>query len=316
MRSRLPSLNGLRTFEAAARHLSFTKAALELNVTQTAVSHQIQRLEQELGVKLFLRRGQELALSPEGKNYLPGIRSAFWDLRHATEQLQQKGQNSVLTISTLASLASKWLLPRLAAFQVLHPGIDVRISASMDLATFRDDGIDTAIRYGLGKWPNLRVDWLMADDLFPVCSPALIQRQELRTLDDLARHTLLQTSGVTGDDWRLWLTAAGLPITFATSTKLTFDLNLVTVQAAIDGLGVAIGRTAYVEADVRAGRLITPFNITLPSEAGFYLVTPLETAGVPRIAAFREWLLTTLRREQDNENDPRRDGAGRIFELT
>ncbi|QAB01049.1 MULTISPECIES: transcriptional regulator GcvA [Agrobacterium tumefaciens complex] len=300
MPSRLPSLNGLRTFEAAARYLSFTKAAAELNVTQTAVSHQIQRLEQELGVKLFLRHGHELALTPEAKDYLPGVRSAFRDLRQASEQLQRKGQNSVLTISTLASLTSKWLLPRLPAFQAQHPDIDVRISASMDLVTFRDDGIDAAIRYGLGKWPNLQVDWLMADDLFPVCSPALLERQELRTPHDLARHTLLQTSGVTSDDWRLWLTAAGLPATYAASARLTFDLNLVTVQAAVDGLGVAIGRTAYVEGDIRAGRLIVPFDVALPSEAGFYLVTPLQTANVPRIAAFREWLLSTLQQKQDD----------------
>lgn len=298
---RLPSLNGLRAFEAAARHLSFTKAAAELNVTQAAISHQIGRLERELRIKLFARRGNDLALTVEGGDYLPRVRNAFQDLRIATDQLRRRNGNQVLTISTLASLASKWLLPRLAAFQEIHPDIDVRISATMDLVNFRDDGIDAAIRYGLGKWPHVRVDWLMADQLFPVCSPALVAKGNLRQPEDLAHHTLLQTSGVTSDDWRLWLTAAGLPATFASSTRLTFDLNFVTIQAAIDGLGVAIGRTTYVAADIAAGRLVVPFDVTLPSTAGFYLVTPQETATAPRIAAFREWLVETMARERKRE---------------
>jgi LysR family transcriptional regulator, glycine cleavage system transcriptional activator len=291
MTSRLPSLNGLRAFEAAARHLSFTNAATELNVTQTAISHQIRRLEEELGIRLFVRQNRALALTPQAKDYLPGIRAAFNDLRLATDRLLRKDNDRVLTISTLASLAAKWLLPRLSMFQEAHPGLDVRITTSTALVDFRSGDVDAAIRYGRGHWPGVRADWLTADELFPVCSPALLAgNKPLRCPKDLAHHTLLRTSGAYDDDWRLWLTAAGLPADIAKQPGPTFDLILVTVQAAIDGIGVAMGRTSYVEADIAKGRLVVPFKITLPADAGFYLVSPEGRADPPKLAAFRQWL--------------------------
>src|SRR5438045_3800320 len=173
---RLPSLNGLRAFEAAARHLSFTQAASELNVTQTAISHQIKRLEEELGIRLFVRQNRALTLTPQAQDYLPGIRAAFNDLRLATDRLLRKDDDRVLTVSTLASLAAKWLLPRLATFQEAHHGIDVRITTSTSLVDFERDNVDAAIRYGRGQWPGVRSDWLMADELFPVCRPAIVNR--------------------------------------------------------------------------------------------------------------------------------------------
>src|ERR1700682_1537369 len=166
MTARLPSLNGLRAFEAAARHLSFTVAASELNVTQTAISHQIKRLEQELGIRLFVRQNRALALTPEAKDYLPGVRAAFNDLRRATDH--------GLTLPPPAALAAKWLRPRLSAFQEAHPGIDVRITTSAGLVDFKSGDVDAAIRYRRGNLPGLRADWLMAGELFPVCSPALL----------------------------------------------------------------------------------------------------------------------------------------------
>src|SRR6204780_1985895 len=209
MTSRLPSLNGLRAFEAAARHLSFTNAATELNVPQTAISHQIRRLEQELGIRLFVRQNRALALTPEARDYLPGVRTAFNDLRLATDRLLRRDSDHVLTVSTLASLAAKWLLPRLTAFQEAHPGIDVRITTSPGLVDFKSGDVDAAIRYGRGHWPGLRAAWLMADQLFPVCSPsALTGSRPLRCPEDLRDYTLLHTSGGYDDDWRLWLTAA------------------------------------------------------------------------------------------------------------
>lgn len=181
----------------------------------------------------------------------------------------------MLTVSTLASLAAKWLLPRLVAFQEAHPAIDVRITTSVDLVDFTSGDLDAAIRYGRGHWPGLRADWLMADRMFPVCSPALLGGERpLRRPEDLRDHILLHTSGASRDDWRLWLTAAGLPTDLSSHGGLTFDLNFVTVQAAIDGHGVAIGRTAYVRDDIAKGRLVVPFDITLPVEAGLYLVSP------------------------------------------
>src|ERR1700722_962269 len=293
--TRLPSLNGLRAFEAAARHLSFTTAAAELNVTQTAISHQIRRLEAELGIRLFVRQNRSLALTSEARDYLPGIRAAFNDLRLATDRLLRKDNDRVLTISTFAFLAAKWLLPRLSSFQQAHPDIDVRIPSSTSLIDFRRDDVDAAIRYGRGHWPGLRADWLTADELFPVCSPELLKGDRpLQSPKDLAHYTLLHTSGGYDDDWRLWLTAAGLPSDVSKHPGLSFDLILMTVQAAIDGLGVALGRTTYVEGDIAKGRLVVPFKIALPADAGFYLVSPQARAESPKLSAFRKWLLASV----------------------
>jgi LysR family glycine cleavage system transcriptional activator len=296
MTARLPSLNGLRAFEAAARHLSFTVAASELNVTQTAISHQIRRLEQELGMRLFVRQNRALALTPEARDYLPGVHAAFNDLRIATDRLLRRDNDHVLTVSTLASLAAKWLLPRLSTFQEAHPDIDVRITTSTALVDFKSGDVDAAIRYGRGQWPGLRADWLMADQVFPVCSPALLAgKRPLRRPEDLRDHVLLHTSSADSDDWRLWLTAAGLPTNLSTHPGATFDLIFMTVQAAIDGIGVAMGRTSYVEADIAKGRLVVPFKIALPADAGFYLVSPEARADSPKLAAFRQWLIGSVR---------------------
>ena len=292
MTARLPSLNGLRAFEAAARHLSFTLAAAELNVTQTAISHQIRRLEEELGIRLFIRQNRALALTPEARDYLPGVRAAFNDLRLATDRLLRKDDDKVLTISTLASLAAKWLLPRLTDFQEAHPGIDVRITTSTSLVDFQRDDVDAAIRYGRGQWPGLRADWLMADELFPVCSPSLLRGDRpLQRPEDLRGYPLLHTSNANSDDWRLWLTAAGLPVDIAKQPGITFDMIFMTIQAAIDGIGVAMGRTSYVQDDIAKGRLVVPFKIALPADAGFYLVSPEGRREAPKLAAFRHWMI-------------------------
>ncbi|AND92785.1 LysR family glycine cleavage system transcriptional activator [Bradyrhizobium diazoefficiens] len=292
MTARLPSLNGLRAFEAAARHLSFTLAASELNVTQTAISHQIRRLEEELGIRLFIRQNRALALTPEARDYLPGVRAAFNDLRLATDRLLRRDDDKVLTLSTLASLAAKWLLPRLTDFQEQHPGIDVRITTSTSLVDFQRDDVDAAIRYGRGQWPGLRADWLMADELFPVCSPSLLRGDKpLQRPEDLRNHPLLHTSNANSDDWRLWLTAAGLPADIAKQPGITFDMIFMTIQAAIDGIGVAMGRTSYVQDDIAKGRLVVPFKIALPADAGFYLVAPEGRREAPKLAAFRQWIV-------------------------
>jgi LysR family glycine cleavage system transcriptional activator len=292
MTARLPSLNGLRAFEAAARHLSFTLAASELNVTQTAISHQIRRLEEELGIRLFVRQNRALALTPEARDYLPGVRAAFNDLRLATDRLLRKDDDKVLTVSTLASLAAKWLLPRLSDFQEQHPGIDVHITTSTSLVDFQRDNVDAAIRYGRGQWPGLRADWLMADELFPVCSPSLLRGDKpLRRPEDLRGYPLLHTSSANSDDWRLWLTAAGLPADITKQPGITFDMIFMTIQAAIDGIGVAMGRTSYVQDDIAKGRLVVPFKIALPADAGFYLVSPEGRREAPKLTAFREWVV-------------------------
>ena len=290
----LPSLNGLRAFEAAARHLSFTRAAVELNVTQTAISHQIRRLEEQLGKRLFVRRSRALALTREAEEYLPAIRTAFEDLRRATARLQRSDREGLLTVSTTASLAAKWLVTRVASFQEAHPGIEVRITTSAHLVDFQREEVDLAVRYGRGNWPGLRTQWLMAEDIFPVCSPALMNgAKPLRRPEDLAHHTLLHTT-VGREDWRLWLTAAGLPVSLAARRGLSFDLGFMALQAAIDGLGVALGRTRLVDADIAAGRLVVPFDVVLPADAGYYIVAPEETADATKIVLFRDWLTQSV----------------------
>lgn len=294
MTARLPSLNGLRAFEAAARHLSFTLAAAELNVTQTAISHQIKRLEHELGIRLFVRQNRALTLTPKAAEYLPGVRAAFNDLKLATDRLLRREDDHVLTVSTLASLAAKWLLPRLSTFQEAHPGVDVRITTSTSLVDFQRDNVDAAIRYGRGQWQGLRADWLMADELFPVCSPSLLKGEKpLKCPEDLRDHVLLHTSNTNSDDWRLWLTAAGLPADLSKQPGITFDLIFMTIQAALDGIGIAMGRTSYVQDDIAKGRLVVPFKITLPADAGFYLVSPQARADSPKLAAFRQWMVAS-----------------------
>ena len=290
----LPSLNGLRAFEVAARYLSFTRAAAELNVTQTAISHQIRRLEEQLGKRLFVRQSRGLALTREAQDYLPAIRTAFDDLRRATERLQRPDREGVLTVSTTASLATKWLVTRVARFQEANPGIEVRISTSTHLVDFQREEVDMAVRYGLGNWPGLRTQWLMAEDIFPVCSPALMTGENpLRRPEDLAHHTLLHTT-VAREDWQLWLTAAGLPVSLALRRGLSFDQAFMALQAAMEGLGVALGRSRLVDDDIAAGRLVRPFDVVLPTDAGYYIVAPEETADLPKIALFRDWLIQSV----------------------
>jgi LysR family glycine cleavage system transcriptional activator len=291
VRSRLPSLNGLRAFEAAARHLSFTRAAAELNVTQTAISHQIRRLEEQLGLRLFVRRQRGLMLTNQAQQYLPAVRAAFAELRLATDRLLRADGKAVLTVSCLPSLAAKWLVPRLASFQEAHPDIEVRIATATRVVDFRREEVDLAIRYGNGRWPGLRADWLMAENVFPVCSPTLLGGDRpLEQPGDLVHHTLLHVN-LYRDEWLLWLKDAGLPTSLAAQPGLTFDLGLMALQAAIDGLGVALGRTPFVEADLAAGRLVKPFDLALPSKAAFYIVAPEGSADAPKVAQFRDWLI-------------------------
>jgi len=296
MKRWLPSLNGLRAFEAVGRHQSFTRAAEELNVTQTAISHQIRTLEERLGLKLFHRHGRALRLTEAAKGYLPSVRSAFDELHDATDRLVRNDDDTTLTVSTLTSFAAKWLVPRLGGFQDRHPELSIRIATSMAPVDFARDDVDVAIRYGRGDWPGLRADLLIREDMFPVCSPKLLDGPHpIRQPADLASHTLLHVVGFL-DDWRVWLTAASVDDMDPT-TGLRFDLIVHALQAAIDGLGVALGRTALIEGDLAAGRLVVPFDISLPIEAAYYVVAPEQTADRPKIKAFREWLIASLSAE-------------------
>ena len=298
MARRLPPLNALRAFEAAARHLSFTKAAEELYVTQAAISHQVKALEEALGVQLFRRLNRRLMLTDAGQLYLPALTEAFDGIDAATGRLRADENAGSLTVSVANSLAAKWLLPRLPRFRERHPEIDVEISASDRLVDFGRDNADMGIRYGLGNYPGLKVDPLMEDTVFPVCSPRLVDGRlvdgppPLRAPEDLRHHTLLHDDVRTGEapNWRAWLAAAGVA-GVDPSRGPRYSHSSLVLQAAIEGQGVALGRSSLVSLDLEAGRLVQPFGPALPSHYACYVVSPVATAERPKIKAFRDWLL-------------------------
>lgn len=290
MKHALPPLNALRVFEAAGRHLNFTRAAEELHVTQAAVSQQIRNLEERLGTRLFRRQHRRLLLTEEGQIYLPPVREALKHIAQATDRLQSRHMSGVLTVSVLPSFASKWLVPRLHKFRDRHPDVDVRVSAFEWLVDFDRDQVDLAIRYGRGKWPGLRADPLLTEDVFPVCSPLLLDGpRALRRPADLRHHTLLHDD-YSREDWRVWLTAAGVE-GVDPGRGLSFSHTSIMLEAAENAQGVALGRTPLVADDLDRGRLVKPFRFSLPADYAYYIVCPVETADRPRIRAFREWLL-------------------------
>jgi len=268
-------------------------------LTKAAVSHRIRRLEQQLGRSLFERTASGLVLTPAGTSYLPDVIGAFRSLQAATDHLLRGRSVRVLNVSATPTLAAKWLIPQLPAFYATHPGIVVRINTSMRFVDFSREPIDVAIRYGEGPWPGLRADRLcVADDMFPVCSPALLAGpRPLRSPADLAAYTLLYVD-YDRVQWLDWLGAAAIaPSTSRELVRrgLVFDVAYMAIEAAIDGLGVALGYAPFVEADIAAGRLVAPFKLSLPSSVGpdAYLVAPEQTAHSPDVSLFREWLLAS-----------------------
>lgn len=295
MARRLPPLNALRAFEAAARHLSFTRAAEELHVTQAAISHQVKALEEHLGRKLFRRLNRALLLSDDGQAYLPSVSRAFALLNDATRNLLERDAPGPLTVSALPSFAARWLVPRLGRFRQIHPDIDLRIDPSAALTDFASGDVDVGIRYGRGKYSALRADWLMTEDIFPVCSPALLSGEHpLRAPGDLEHQVLLHDDG--HGDWRTWLLAAGIDRVDPTRGPIFTDSSML-IQAAMAGQGVALARGVLAADELAAGRLVRPFTLSLPTDYAYYLVCPQNTAEQPKIAAFRDWLLDEARRE-------------------
>lgn len=293
---KLPPLNGLRNFEAASRHMSFKRAAEELNVTPTAVSHQIRRLEEFLGKRLFLRQNRGLELTREAQEYLPSVRVAFEELRNATERLRQRDDADKLTVSTLTYVGARWIVQRLGRFQALHPSIEVSIATSSEPVEFGKGGADVGIRRGNGRWPRLRADWLMNQKLVPVLSPRLLESgPPVRAAADLTRFTLLHVAAEPAA-WRRWFDYAGAPEA-EVAPGITFDQSITAIQAAIDGLGVALGRTPFVHAELDAGVLVAPVPTLLSDDEDFYIVAPEDNAERAPIMAFRQWMLREVQAE-------------------
>lgn len=289
MRRHLPSLNALRAFEAAARHLSFTRAADELAVTQGAVSHQVKALEQQLGFGLFHRHNQRLTLTSGGEAYLPVVRDAFDRLAAGTEQLLAAEQSKRLTISVSPNFAANWLVPRIGHFVEQHPDIDLRINAALHHVDFASEDVDMAVRHGEGVWPELHVARLCREELFPACSPRLLEgTHPLRTPADLRHHALLHLDH--RQDWQKWLAAAGID-GVDLSRGVVFNQASMAIRAAVDGQGVALARTALAALLLLESRLVRPFPLALPVPYAYYIVCPKATAERPKIALMRNWLL-------------------------
>jgi LysR family transcriptional regulator, glycine cleavage system transcriptional activator len=283
-----PSLAALRAFETAARTLSFTGAAQELNQTQGAISHQVNTLEARLGVKLFERQARGLKLTEAGGRYLPLVRDSLERLRTA-EDLVRLERPSVLTVTVSPNFASKWLVPRLGGFSVTHPNLDLRISASLQHVDFSREDIDLAVRHGTGDWPELHVTRLCAEELFPACSPTLLRGgPSIRTPADLAGHVLVHDRS--RRHWRDWLAAFGIDCP-DTERGPVFDQTALAIDAAAAGQGIALARTALASLDLIAGRLVRPLEEAVPAEFAYWIVCRKSTADAPKINQFRSWLI-------------------------
>jgi LysR family glycine cleavage system transcriptional activator len=289
MLRRLPVLNALKSFEAAARHESFTRAAEELCVTQGAVSHQVKALEQELGIKLFRRERQRLAITEAGRDYLAVIRDAFDRIAVGTERLMQRQNAGALTLSTSPDFAAKWLVHRIGRFSEAHPDIDLRVSATMQHVDFAREEVDLAVRHGDGKWAGLNVERLAAEELFPVCSPALLRgRRRLRKPADLLKFPLLHLA--TREGWPAWLEAAGIADADVTHGAVMNRASML-IDAAVEGQGIALARTTLAAWDLINGRLVRPFAKALRLSKTYWIVCPKATAMLPKVRSAREWLL-------------------------
>lgn len=294
----LPPLNALRAFESAGRHLSFTKAAAELNVTPAAIGHQVKALEELLEVPLFRRLTRALRLTDAGQAALPTLSQAFDKLVQGVELMRAHCESGLLTISVSPSFGAMWLVPRLEHFRSRHPDIEIRIDGTDRLVDLARDDADVALRYGPGGYKGVRVDYLFNQVNTPVCSPALLSGEHpLNQPDDLRHHTLLHVDWKDAEaSWRMWLLAAGLHDIDPTRGP-RFTMENMAVQAALDGHGVALIGDILVADDLAAGRLVRPFDPSLstPLTFSYYLLSAKDSAEQPKVAVFRDWLLEKAR---------------------
>lgn len=292
-RRRLPPLNALRAFEAAARHLNFSRAADELSVTPGAVSQQIQNLEDYIGAALFKRTPRGLLLTDAAQTALPALREAFDRLAEAASLLTAAVDGRRLTLTAPPSFAAKWLVPRLGRFEAIHPQVDVWLSADMDLVDFAAGDVDLAVRYGGGAYPGLEAIRLIQETVIPVMSPGLNAANPLAEPCDLARHVLLHDGSPDADDscpdWQMWLAARGVKgVDGARGPR--FNQSSLVIEAALAGRGVALAKRTLAQDDIDAGRLVAPMAITTNVGFAYYVVHPKAKARLPQVKAFVAWI--------------------------
>lgn len=301
-------LNALRAFEAAARHLSYVAAADELNVTPAAVGQLVRGLEEIVGVELFHRSQAgpaRLVLTEEARAALPDLQAGFDRLTIAFERLKAARGKIAVNLTVPPAFADKWLLPRLERFTASHPEVDLRIDTSGRLVDFKSERMDIGIRYGNGHWSGIAATFLLRDAFFPVCSPSLLEGvHPLRGPEDLHHHTLIHDRSMafesTFPTWRSWLAAASFP-RIDCERGLQINDSAAAYQAAINGGGVALGRTTLVARDLAAGRLVRPFGVALDYEFGYYLIHRPQADKEPGISAFKTWICAEAQSASETE---------------
>ena len=292
-RRRLPPLNARRAFEAAARHLNFSRAADELSVTPGAVSQQIQNLEDYVGAALFKRTPKGLLLTDAAQTALPALREAFDRLAEAASLLTAAVDGRRLTLTAPPSFAAKWLVPRLGAFEQGHPQVDIWLSAGIELVDLAAGEVDVAIRYGAGRYPGLEVRRLFSETVIPVAAPSHLAENPLNTPADLANHILLHDGSPDLDDscpdWSMWLAARGLK-SIDGMRGPRFNQSSLVIEAAVNGRGVALAKRTLAAADLEAGRLVAPLQIATAVDFAYYLVHPKAKGRLPQVKAFVSWI--------------------------
>jgi LysR family glycine cleavage system transcriptional activator len=304
IRRRLPPLNAVRAFEAAARHLSFERAGDELAVTASAIGQQVKTLEEWLGQPLFERLpSRGIALTGLGQHYAASLSPLLDGLHEATARALRPETSRVITVSALPSFCANWLIPRLGRLRSEHPDLDVRVSMSLGITDFVRDGVDVVVRFGRGTWPGLRSDRLLEETFFPVCSAALLEDPDrpLRSPEDLRHHTLVHEVVEAVPDyttWDRWLAVVG--VTGIDTTKgPRFQHTFLSLQAAASGQGVALATSVLIGDYLDAGRLVRPFQAEVKGAYQYYVACPEAWANRPAIATFRRWLLAEARPEAD-----------------
>lgn len=301
MARRIPPMNPLRVFEVVARTQNLTVAAQELHVSQSAVSRQIAVLEMYLGVELFRRERHGVTLTRAGQTYADEVVPAFDAVASATARLLRSTSQGALRVRTYTTFAAKWLIPRLPDFQAHYPSIEVRIDNAIPDVDFDRDPADLAIQFGDGRWPRVNSDMLFGDEIEPVCTPAYLRDHKGakgKALQPLLKHRLL-VSHYRRADWDDWLAFAGMTDVAQGTERMSFGSSVMTWQAALDGLGIAIGQSAMLKSELESGRLIRPFDLPYRREKAYYLVRPQVQRESRKIVAFRDWLLETVAKEAD-----------------
>jgi LysR family transcriptional regulator, glycine cleavage system transcriptional activator len=293
----LPPLNWLRAFEASARHLSFTQAAAELNLTQAAISKQVKSLELHLRDRLFTRHARSLELTKSGEAYLPKVHDAFERLAVGTREVFGRRSDKALTVRCAVSFSVNWLAERLPDFLSVHPGKNIRIISSVWNEVLEKDLFDLDIPYGTGHWPGFNSHRLTWETITPLCMPGLVQRTApLRTAEDLRHHTLLHVLGYQ-EGWGIWLKAAGAA-SVDPGRGVQVDTSLLAFEIAAHGGGVALGRSSLAKKERASGRLVAPFDLEVPIGEAFHLLEPAEGNEHPDAQMFKSWLLSAVSEQQ------------------